>query len=119
MPMNSQWVSVPVAVDLTQGADGYSVTFKGVMLSVKGPQAQVQALSIQALPLPCQVHLHGAWPLHNKQAHPLFGGRAQNIPAFLPVVRLMRAEAHECGGPCRTAWKPHEMHLPKTPAHVS
>lgn len=53
MPMNSQWVSVPVAVDLTQGADGYSVTFKGVMLSLEGTQAQVQTLTVQALLLLC------------------------------------------------------------------
>ena len=35
---------------------------------------------------------------------------------FPLVVRLIRAEAHRQGGPCRTTWKLHEigMHLPGT-----
>ena len=39
---------------------------------------------------------------------------------FSLVVRLIRAEAHRQGAPCRTTWKPHEIgiHVPGTPAQV-
>lgn len=118
-PAGSRPVRTPVAAHLTRRSRWPRCDLRRAMPSLKGAQAQVQALSSRPSLRPATSVCVGARPPRHKQAQPPVGGRSQNVPAFLPLVRLLRAEAHRRGGPHRTAREPCPDFLMQFPGRWS